>query len=92
MRIVISYDISNDKRRRKVAKMMEGYGFRVQYSVFECELDEKKLQQLQQRLKPYIKESEEESIRFYPLTADAAQKVSVLGKDLRKVIGSVVIV
>ena len=39
MRIVVSYDVSDDRRRRKVAKIMEGYGYRVQYSVFECDLD-----------------------------------------------------
>lgn len=38
MFVVVSYDIKNDKRRRKVMKLMEGYGERVQYSVFECHL------------------------------------------------------
>ena len=33
MRTVVSYDISNDRRRRKVATILEGYGYRVQYSV-----------------------------------------------------------
>jgi CRISPR-associated protein Cas2 len=42
MRVVVSYDISDDKRRRKVAQIMEGYGYRVQYSVFECDLDKKR--------------------------------------------------
>jgi CRISPR-associated protein Cas2 len=55
MRIVVSYDISDDKRRRKVAKIMEGYGYRVQYSVFECELEPKKLSQLIRRLSPLVK-------------------------------------
>jgi CRISPR-associated protein Cas2 len=92
MRIVISYDISDDKRRRKVAKIMEGYGYRVQYSVFECDLDVKKLQELKKRLQPLVKEKEWESIRFYPLYTECADNVQVLGKDWWKALGPVVIV
>ena len=31
---VIAYDIPNDRRRQKIADLLEGYGKRVQYSVF----------------------------------------------------------
>lgn len=86
MRIVVSYDISDDKRRRKVAKIMEGYGFRVQYSVFECDLEPKKVTELQQRLRPLVKGQLWESIRFYPLHDDSAAQVVILGKDLRRIL------
>ena len=36
MFVVVSYDIKNDKRRRKVMKLLEGYGERVQYREFEA--------------------------------------------------------
>jgi CRISPR-associated protein Cas2 len=32
------YDFSNDKERRQIDKLLSGYGFRVQWSVFECHL------------------------------------------------------
>lgn len=92
MRILVSYDITNDKRRRKVAKIMEGHGYRVQYSVFECDLDAQKLARLQQRLRPLVKEDLLESIRFYPLSVDCAERVTVLGKDLARQLGAAVIV
>ncbi|NJK64957.1 MAG: CRISPR-associated endonuclease Cas2, partial [Synechococcaceae cyanobacterium SM2_3_1] len=38
---VIAYDISCDRRRRKVSEVLEGYGKRAQYSVFECVISEK---------------------------------------------------
>ena len=38
MRYIISYDISEDKLRNKVARVLEEFGERVQFSVFECEL------------------------------------------------------
>ena len=92
MRIVISYDISDNKRRAKVAKIMEGYGYRVQYSVFECDLDNKKLAELRRRLRPLVNRKEEESVRFYPLCADCERRVKVLGKDLAHTVAPVTIV
>ena len=35
---LICYDISDDKRLRKVFQTMRGYGDHLQYSVFECQL------------------------------------------------------
>lgn len=36
MLVVVVYDIPDNKRRKKLADFLEGYGRRVQYSVFEC--------------------------------------------------------
>jgi CRISPR-associated protein Cas2 len=35
---LVCYDISDDKRLRKVFQIMRGYGDHLQYSVFECQL------------------------------------------------------
>lgn len=43
---LVSYDVRNDKRLRRVAKVLEGYGERVQYSVFRCHLSQRELQRL----------------------------------------------
>ncbi len=40
MLTVVAYDITDHKRLARVAKVCEDYGVRVQYSVFECRLDE----------------------------------------------------
>lgn len=37
-RYLIAYDIADPKRLRRVIKVMEGYGERLQYSVFLCDL------------------------------------------------------
>ncbi len=92
MRTVVSYDISNDRRRRKVATILEGYGYRVQYSVFECDLNAKKLAELKAKLKPLVREKEWESIRFYPLYTKCAQQAEVLGKDLREELEPTVVI
>ncbi|HBT97217.1 MAG TPA: CRISPR-associated endonuclease Cas2 [Desulfobulbaceae bacterium] len=33
---IVIYDISDDKERLRLSKILEGYGFRVQESAFEC--------------------------------------------------------
>ena len=35
--IIVSYDISNDKKRRHFQKFIERFGHRIQYSVYEME-------------------------------------------------------
>ena len=40
-RYLVAYDIRDDRRLRSIATCMEGYGTRVQYSVFVCDLSER---------------------------------------------------
>ena len=47
---VVAYDSPNTRRRRKLAKLLEGYGERLQWSVFECRLQPHQLQRLRQGL------------------------------------------
>lgn len=39
LRYVIAYDIADDKRRRRLVRVLEAYGDRVQWSLFEAVLD-----------------------------------------------------
>ncbi len=57
---ITSYDISNDKRRDKVAKALLGYGDRLQYSVFCCQLNPRELLQMQEALKELIHHEEDQ--------------------------------
>ncbi|MBD2576991.1 CRISPR-associated endonuclease Cas2 [Oscillatoria sp. FACHB-1406] len=76
---LIAYDIPCDKRRKKIADLLEGYGTRVQYSVFECILERAQYQELQKRLKKRYK-SAEDSLRFYPLSQHTLSQVEVWGE------------
>jgi CRISPR-associated protein Cas2 len=40
-RFLVAYDIRDDRRLRSIATCMEGYGTRVQYSVFVCDLSDR---------------------------------------------------
>jgi CRISPR-associated protein Cas2 len=75
---IVSYDIPNDRKRNKVAKTLLNFGDRVQYSVFECILDEKQLEKMTSKLGTII--SDEDSVRIYALCAKCQGIVKVLGK------------
>jgi len=47
---LISYDVRNEKRLRKVAQIMEGHGQRIQYSVFRAHLSDRGLERLRWEL------------------------------------------
>lgn len=76
---LVCYDVPDDKRRTKLAKLIEQRCQRVQYSVFECPLAESVLnQQLEKRWLPILKLSED-NLRVYPLDATAQQETRVYG-------------
>lgn len=75
---LISYDISEDERRSKVADLLKDYGTRVQYSVFECRLDDEGLVKLLKKLKPFVGTTD--SIRTYYICRNCLKKLTVLGK------------
>ncbi len=75
MFVVVCYDIPSDRRRAKVGKILEGFGARVQKSVFECDLHIKHVQKLKQRLTKVLKD--EDSVRYYYLCGQCLPKVEV---------------
>lgn len=78
MFVVVSYDIVDNKRRRKVMKTLEGYGVRVQYSVFECDLQARQIARLRQQLRAIIAPKEDD-VRFYLLCEQCVTRVVMLG-------------
>ncbi|HIP45332.1 MAG TPA: CRISPR-associated endonuclease Cas2 [Sulfurospirillum arcachonense] len=78
MFVLIAYDISNDKDRRKIEKLLSSYGNRVNYSLFEVEIESGKLSKLKEKLIKHMKE--EDSVRFYFLDKLSIQKSYDLNK------------
>jgi CRISPR-associated protein Cas2 len=80
MHVVITYDISEDKRRTKIHKVLKSYGQWMQFSVFECDLTETQYARLRLRLSKLIK-PDQDSIRFYFLCACCKDKVERIGGE-----------
>jgi len=77
----ISYDISDDGRRLKVAKTLKDFGERVQRSVFEANLEAAQLQRLKSRVEKIL-HPEEDNLRIYPLCGACVSDIVVLGLGL----------
>lgn len=83
MMVLVSYDVSTiseggEKRLRRVAKVCRDYGQRVQFSVFELEVDAARWVFIKQRLCDLI-DPEVDSLRFYYLGQNWQKKVEHLG-------------
>ena len=83
MMVLVSYDVSTltpggKRRLRRVAKACEDFGQRVQFSVFECEVDPAQWVALKARLtKEY--DPKTDSLRFYYLGANWRRRVEHSG-------------
>ena len=75
--VLVIYDIADNKRRTKLAKIMKSFGFRVQKSAFEARLAEIKYEKMISKLYALIED--DDSIRVYKLRGNGA--VTVIGKD-----------
>ncbi len=82
MLYVICYDIEDNKVRNKISHLLQGYGKRVQKSVFECELDDRALQKLKRSIESRAKLAEQDSIRIYALCQTCKMKAVGLGKHV----------
>ena len=83
MFILAVYDVhgteeSDKKRLRKVAKICEKYGIRVQSSVFEINTTPKDYISIKAELEKII--SAEDSIRFYKLPNNFSDNIEIIGK------------
>ncbi len=85
MLVVVAYDVSTEtnagrKRLRRVAKVCEDVGQRVQNSVFECLVDAAQWTKLRARL---VQEAElsEDSLRFYFLGDNWRHRVEHVGTN-----------
>ena len=80
MLVLVVYDIPNDKRRTKLSNFLEGYGRRVQLSVFECFLSLEEMRELHEKVKKLVKPVED-NVRFYWISQEAVSRVLVIGAE-----------
>ena len=83
MLVVVCYDVSTvapkgQRRLRRVAKTCKDYGQRVQFSVFECDIDPAQWAALRQKLIDEI-DPEVDSLRFYFLGSNWRRRVEQVG-------------
>ena len=78
MLILVAYDIANERRLARVARVCEDFGVRVQYSLFECRLDEAEFTRFWRRLLTTIDDGEDRIIA-YKIDARCAKETMTAG-------------
>ena len=79
MLVIVTYDVSTAtaagrKRLRRVAKVCESMGQRVQKSVFECTVDEMQFEKMERTLLAEIDDTQD-NLRFYRITEPVEVRV-----------------
>ncbi len=83
MLVLISYDVNTEdtagkRRLRRIARLCESWGQRVQFSVFECKLEPAQCKKLRAALLDEMN-PETDSLRFYMLGANWRGKIEHQG-------------
>lgn len=76
---LVAYDVRDPKRLRRTAKRLEGYGTRVQYSVFRCHLRPRELERMQWELAKILES--EDDLLIIGLCRDCAQRIRSKGRN-----------
>ncbi len=83
MLMLVTYDVATTdaagrRRLRRVARLCQNFGQRVQYSVFECQVDPAQWTSFRAQLVDEIDENTD-SLRFYRLGANWRSRVEHIG-------------
>ena len=84
---LVCYDISDDKRLRKVFKAMRNYGDHLQFSVFECQLTPTDLARCRHELSKIIHHEEDQVLFVHlgPAEGRGDRVITALGKPYSSV-------
>ncbi|MBM7846738.1 CRISPR-associated endonuclease Cas2 [Herpetosiphon giganteus] len=75
---IIAYDIPNDQRRSKIHKLLCGYGYWTQYSLFECWLTKRHLVELRAKLNQIV-EPALDTVRLYRVCGACVEQAITFG-------------
>lgn len=78
MFIVVSYDVVDDRRRNRIAKVLKSFGERVQRSVFEMNLDAAELDRMVGKLERHV-DRDQDSARVYVLCSACKPRTRIIG-------------
>jgi|SRR5690606_38671933 len=79
---IVTYDICDPKRLRRVFKELKAWGVHIQYSVFQCNLTEQQRIELESELEELINNHVDQVllIRIGPAQGRASVAITALGK------------
>jgi CRISPR-associated protein Cas2 len=81
MDMIVAYDIADPRRLNRVARVMKDYGIRVQKSVFEVSVNDKRFAEMKRRVEEKIVEAEA-GVKYFPLCEKCAGTVEIIGQGV----------
>lgn len=93
-RYLVSYDICDPKRLRRVFKTMRGFGDALQYSVFLCDLSPSERTILLEKLTPIINNREDQVmlVNLGPADGQSGERIETLGRAMAVALDRVAII
>src|SRR6516165_9009127 len=83
---IVTYDISDERRWRRVFKVMHGFGEWLQLSVFQCRLSRRRRAELETRLRELVKNGEDHVLLIDVGPADKIElAMESIGKTFSKI-------
>ena len=83
---IVTYDIADNKRWRRVFKTMNGYGQWMQLSVFQCRLSPRRRAELETRIRELVRVGEDHVLLIDVGLADRTDiAVASIGKPISKI-------
>ena len=91
MRYLICYDVPEDDVRGKIVRYLEAFAYRLQYSVFQCELGAHEAEIVWLDLLALVSESKGGTVLMTPLCKTCAKSLRLSGKPLEEEKGFLVV-
>lgn len=79
---LITYDITDPKRLRKMHSFLKEYGLNTQKSVFECDIDKNALRLIREFCRETL-DLKTDQVRIYKICSHCVNKVSISGLGLK---------
>jgi len=79
---LITYDITDPKRLKKLHKFLKEFGINTQKSVFECDLDRLGLKRIRSYCKTFL-DLNTDSVRIYKICSSCINKVVLSGQGMK---------
>jgi len=76
---IVAYDVSDDDRRHRLATVLLRYGWRIQFSVFECQLSDQALAEVLEDVSATI-DLEVDRVHLTPICGNCADKRVLVGQ------------
>lgn len=87
---VVAYDIASDRRRNQITRIIEKYGKRINYSVFECMFTESQWEKVQEKTGKILTGPDDRLV-YYPICIDCFTKI-VYQPGIRRKSGIVTVI